>query len=247
MRLLSISHQRDAGPGVFRDAIADAGVELDEWMIAERPEPPADPLGYDAVMAFGGAMHAHEEAEHPYLAEEKALMRELLRRGTPLLAVCLGAQILSEAAGGHAHLAPAPEIGWFEVEVTPEGAEDPLIGPLAPGLLAFEWHSYACGIHERPNAVVLARNEVCTQAFRVGEAAWGIQFHAEVTVEDAGKWIAEYRTDPDAVRIGIDPDALRAETLPRMQAWNRLGRELCSRFIALAEARSGAPVSGLRA
>lgn len=245
MRLLSISHQRDAGPGVFCEAIAAAGVELDEWFIAERDAPPADPLGYDAVMSFGGAMHAHQEDEHPYLAEEKALLRELLRYETPLLAVCLGAQLLSEAAGGHAHLAPRPEIGWYDVAVTEQGAEDALIGPLAPGLSAFEWHSYACGVPDE--ALVLARNEVCTQAFRVGEVAWGIQFHAEVSVADVTRWIDTSRTDPDAVRAGVDPDALRAETLPRMPDWNRLGRELCDRFLTAAVAHNAPRVSPLSA
>ena len=55
-------------------------------------------------------------------------------------------------------------------------------------------------------------SELCAQAFRIGEAAWGIQFHAEVSAADAAKWIDEWRTDEDAVRIGLDADALRAET-----------------------------------
>ena len=57
-------------------------------------------------------------------------------------------------------------------------------------------------------AAILARSPVCPQAYRVGESAWGIQFHAEVTAADAADWIADYRTDEDAVRIGVDPEAL---------------------------------------
>jgi GMP synthase-like glutamine amidotransferase len=84
--------------------------------------------------------------------------------------------------------------------------------------------------------VVLARSPVCAQAFRVGDAAWGIQFHAEVSRADALDWITEYHVDPDAVRIGIEPARMRAETEPRMEAWNELGRGLCSRFVAAARA-----------
>ena len=123
LRALSIAHQRDAGPGVFDDAMRARGVEHDVWMRAEQNRPPGDPRDYDAVLVFGGAMHADQEERHPWLRDEKALLRELLDRGVPLLGVCLGSQLLAEAAGGSARRASAPEIGWHEVDVTPEGAE----------------------------------------------------------------------------------------------------------------------------
>jgi GMP synthase-like glutamine amidotransferase len=229
MRVLSITHERDAGPGVFADAIAAEGGVLEEWFRAETDAPPADPATYDAVMTFGGSMHVDQRDEHGWIAPEIALLRELLERGTPLLGVCLGAQLLSEAAGGDTHRARDPEIGWFEIEVTDSGARDPLLGHLAPRFEAFEWHSYECGLPAQ--ATVLARTPVCAQAFRVGEAAWGIQFHAEVTPADVERWIDDYRAE-DARRDGVDPQALRAQTLPRMAAWNDLGRELCERFLA---------------
>ena len=81
MRVLAIIHQRDAGPGVFAEEIRERGVELEEWLIAEQPEPPGDPAGYDAVMTFGGAMNTHEEEKHPWLRREKELLAELLDRG----------------------------------------------------------------------------------------------------------------------------------------------------------------------
>jgi GMP synthase (glutamine-hydrolysing) len=231
MRTLAIAHQRDAGPGVFAAPARRRG-ELDLWRIAEAPAPPADPHGYDAVLTFGGAMNVDEEDRHPWLHAEKQLLGELLAAGTPLLGVCLGAQLLSEAAGGSATRAREPEIGWFAVEVTAAGAEDPVIGPLAPRFEAFEWHSYECGLPD--HAAVLARTPVCAQAYRVGETAWGIQFHAEVATADVEKWISGYRQDPDAVRIGIDPERLRAQTAERLAAWQRLGRDLCARFLEAA-------------
>jgi GMP synthase-like glutamine amidotransferase len=242
MRVLAITHQRDAGPGVFAEAIGGAGDQLDEWRVDEGGPPPGDPEAHDAVIVFGGAMHVDHEDRHPWLAAEKALLRRLLAAQTPLLGVCLGAQLLSEAAGGDARRAREPEIGWFEVEVTAEGAADPLLGPLAPRFEACEWHSYECGVPE--HAVVLARSPVCAQAFRVGRAAWGIQFHAEVSAAGLEAWTIDYRADPDAVRIGLDPEVLAAASEQRIGAWNRLGRELCGRF--LSAARDYSPVSGVR-
>lgn len=231
MRVLSITHERDAGPGVFTDAIAAAGVELDEWFRAETDVPPADPATYDAVMTFGGSMHVDQEERHPWIAPERELLRDLLARGTPLLGVCLGAQLLAQAAGGDARPMREPEIGWFEVEVTRTGADDPLLGALAPRFTGFVWHHYECGLPA--GATVLARTPACAQAFRVGDAAWGIQFHAEVSTADVGEWINHAR-DGDAVHGDLDPEALRARTLPRMGAWNELGRGLVGRFLAAA-------------
>jgi GMP synthase (glutamine-hydrolysing) len=234
MRALAIVYQRDAGAGVFADAISARGFELDTWMRAEADAPPGDPAGYDAVFSFGGAMHADQEDRHPWLRSDKALLAELLDQGVPLLCVCLGAQLLVEAAGVPPLRLGRPEIGWHNVTLTAEGADDPLLAPLAPGFEAFEWHSYELGLPA--GATPLARSATCLQACRLAEAAWAIQFHAEVTANDAEAWIHDYRSDEDAVRIGLDPVELRAETESRIEAWNELGRQLCARFLEAAAA-----------
>jgi GMP synthase (glutamine-hydrolysing) len=229
MRALAVVHQRDAGPGVFADAVHASAWDLDQWLRAETDTPPADPERYDAVMVFGGAMHADHEERHPWLRAEKALLRRLLDRNVPLLGVCLGAQLVAEAAGATARRASSPEIGWHDVEVIPEAATDSVLGPLAPRFTAFQWHSYEFTLP--PGATALARSDVSLQAFRLGNAM-GIQFHAEVSPTDAEAWIDDYRSDEDAVRIGIDPDELRRRTQELIGAWNDVGRALCERFLA---------------
>jgi GMP synthase (glutamine-hydrolysing) len=230
VRALAIVHQTDAGSGVFADEMRDRGVRLDEWLLSERgTSPPKEIAEYDAVLTFGGAMHADQEDRHPWLRFEKDFLAAMLDDGMPILAVCLGSQLLAEAAGGSARRASESEIGWHEVEVTEAASADPVIGPLGPGFTAFQWHSYEAVPPE--GAAVLARSPVCAQAYRIDERVWGIQFHAEVTPANIDKWIADYRSDEDAVRIGIDQEALRAETDRRIAEWNRLGRELCGRFL----------------
>jgi GMP synthase (glutamine-hydrolysing) len=228
LRVLTIVHQRDAGPGVFAEAVRAHGAALDRWLRAETDSPPADPAGYDAVMVFGGAMHADHEDRHPWLRDAKIVLRGLLERGVPVLGVCLGAQLLAEAAGAPPRRAREPEIGWHDVEVTPAGAADPLLAPLAPRFTAFQWHSYEFPLP--PSATALARSPVCLQAFRAGSGV-GIQFHAEVTAADAEAWIDDYRSDEDAVRIGVDPEALRRDTRAAIGDWNEVGRALCARFL----------------
>jgi GMP synthase (glutamine-hydrolysing) len=231
MRALAIVHQRDAGAGVFADATRAREVELDVWMPPESRAPARPPAEYDAVMIFGGAMHADQVDLHPWLRGEKQELAVLLEQGVPVLGVCLGAQLLAEAAGAAARRASRPEIGWYEVQVTGEGRGDPLLGPLAPRFEAFQWHSYEFPLPE--GATPLARSAVCLQAYRIGEHAWGIQFHAEVTRADAEAWIDDYENDADAVRMGLDPEALRRRTMHAIDAWNELGRALCGRFVDL--------------
>ena len=233
MKALAIVHQPDAGPGVFAEEMQTRGVELDQWMLSERRSgPPGEIAEYDAVLTFGGAMHADQEDRHPWLRFEKDFLAAMLDDGMPILAVCLGCQLLAEAAGGSARRASEPEIGWFDIEVTDEGAADPVIGPLAPSFTGFQWHSYEAVPPD--GAAILARSAICPQAYRIGDRVWGIQFHAEVTAPNLSHWIDDYRSDEDAVRIGVDPVKLRRETEPRIGDWNRLGRELCGRFLDAA-------------
>jgi GMP synthase (glutamine-hydrolysing) len=230
VRVLTITHHDWAGAGVFGEA---AGAELIDWTPpSEQPPPALERL--DAAMVFGGAMHLDQEDRHPWLRVEKELIRRLLERGTPLLGVCLGCQLLAEAAGGRPHPASAPEIGWRRVEVTDEGRADPVIGPLAPSFEAFQWHSYEAPLP--PGGVVLARNTACLQAFRVdGRPAWGVQFHAEVTAPDLHSWLDAWHDSPDAVATGQDPEAIRSESERKIAAQNELGRALAERFRTEAE------------
>jgi len=238
MRCLAIVHERDAGPGVFGEAMVERGVTLDEWFIAESDEPPADPFGYDAVFSFGGEMNPDQDAKHRWMAPEKRLLGELLEAGVPLMGSCLGTQLLGEGAGIRARRSSRQEIGWFDVEVTPEGRDDPVIGPMGPAFSAFECHSYE--VPAPPGAVVLATTPVCPQAWRIGELVYGIQFHAEVTEADAQAWVRGYGPGSSAVLAGLDTARVARETEAGIATWNQLGRELCGRFLDVVAARRAA-------
>jgi GMP synthase (glutamine-hydrolysing) len=229
VRVLTIVHDSDAGPGVFADAIRSSGAEWHSWWLPEESTPPGDPRDYDAVLTFGGAAHPDQDREHPWMTEEKVLLAELLERGVPLLGVCLGAQLIAAAAGARVGRASGTEIGWYEVEVSDEASNDPLLAPLAPRFAALEWHSYEFALP--PTATALAASANCLQAFRVGERAWGIQFHAEVTLEDFGSWLRDYGDDAP---LELDRDRLLELTRARIASWNSLGRELCERFLVAA-------------
>jgi GMP synthase (glutamine-hydrolysing) len=231
MRILAIVHQADAGPGVFAEAAVAAGHELDCWHPAQA-EPVPDLKRYAAVLTFGGGMHPDQEALHPWLGEEKRLLARALEREVPLLAVCLGAELLAQAAGASVRRASVPEIGWYPLRVGPAAREDPLLAALPARFEALEWHSYEFLLP--PRALALAHSETCLQAYRAGPRAWGIQFHAEVTLATFEGWLDNYGEDPDAVELGIEPERLRHQTRGAIEEWNRIGYDLGTRFLKLA-------------
>ena len=232
MRVLAVVHQADAGAGVFADVVAESGHELVEWQPVDGGAPDVPDLG--AAMVFGGAMHVDQEGDNPWMRGEKRMLGKLLGRGVPLLGVCLGAQLLAEVAGAAPRRAPEPEIGWKRIELTQEGQDDPVLGALPEALDVFEWHSYEAPLPD--GAVALARSQVCLQAYRLnGSPAWGLQFHPEVTMRELGVWLDNYTDDEDAVRVGLDPEALRAESEERIAAWNEVGRGIAARFLAAAQ------------
>lgn len=229
MRVLSITHQRNAASGVFGDAVVDRGHELDEWDISRIPEPPAPIYAYSAVLVFGGAMQVDQEERHGWLRDENALLKRLLADEVPTFGVCLGGQLLAKALGGPVRRMPSSEVGWFDVELTPEAADDPVFSDLPARFTALQWHSYH---FELPHgAVPLARNDRCLQAFGVG-AAWGIQFHPEVTHAGLIDWAGASKPEEDGP---LDVQALLAESDELIGGWNAFGKKLCGRFLAVAE------------
>jgi len=224
MDVLAVIHGEQVRAGVFGDAVEARGHRLDEWSLAWGSSLPQPLDAYGAVFVFGGAMHADQEGHHPWLREENLFLQGLLDLRKPVLGVCLGAQLLAKASGAPVGPAREPEIGWYPVVLTEEAADDPVLGHLPARFEAFQWHYYEHGVPA--GAVELARNEVCTQAFRLGDCAWGVQFHPEVTLAQIEAWMEE--DEPVAPWL-LD------ETRERIDEWNELGTGLCDAFVEVAE------------
>jgi GMP synthase (glutamine-hydrolysing) len=227
MDVLAVIHGDKVRAGVFGDVVAGRGHRLEEWSLAWGIPLPRPLDAYGAVLVFGGAMHADQVGHHPWLREENLFLQRLLDLHTPVLGICLGAQLIAKAANASVHPAAEFEIGWHPVELTEAAAEDPLLGRLPQHFDAFQWHYYTHGLPA--GAVELAQSRVCTQAFRLGENAWGVQFHPEVTLAQVQSWVDEKEEVP------VDDEALMADTRKRIGAWNDLGRELCGAFVDVAE------------
>jgi GMP synthase-like glutamine amidotransferase len=227
MRVLGVIHGTNARGGVFEDAVREAGHAYDEWDPAWGTPIPRPLDDYGAVLVFGGSMHPDTDVENPWLRDENVFIQELVERGPPTLGICLGVQLMAKAAGCAVYPLPGgPENGWVPVELTPAARDDPVFRVLPGRFDALAVHVYTYDVPDRAEEMITGPR--CNQAFRLGDRAWGIQFHPEATLETVRGWLFDGRDVADR-------DAVWAETQTRIGRWNDLGRELCGSFIEAAE------------
>lgn len=223
MRVLAVTHGPLVRPEVFADVALADGHELLEWDIRAQGRPPQS--GHDVVMVFGGEQNVGEETDYPWLHEEYDALRRWVDDGTPLLGVCLGAQTLAHATGGLVRkLDSAPLAGFYETDLTEAGADDPVLGVLPRRFEAMNANGYAFDVPG--DAVELAR-AADTQAFRVGEHAWGVQFHPEVRQHQAMAWFRA-----DRRKLSRPLEEIERELSEKLPAWQEHGRSLCRAFLA---------------
>ncbi len=232
MRILSVIHGEEAKAEIFAPAVEQAGHVLDEWSFAWGGPPPRPLEEYDAYLVFGGAMHPDQDAQHAWMERETAWLTSLIEEKRPVLGVCLGAQLLARAAGAWVGPLDVAEIGWIDVALTDAGRDDPVLGAMPEVFPGLVWHHYTYAVPE--GAVELARTDRTTQAFRLGDTCWGVQFHPEVTAAQLETWISDFEDPPP------DPDGLRAEIPQQIDRWNELGIRLCEAFLVQAEKLVGA-------
>ena len=167
-----------------------------------------------AFIILGGAMGANDERKHPFLTDLKQLIRQVVEAGIPYLGVCLGGQLLAAALGAEVVASRWEEIGNFSSSLTDEGRSDLLFQGISPEFPTFQWHHDSFDIPA--GGVLLASSDACPhQAFRVGDYAWGVQFHPEVTEAIIRCWSAwdnatAARTEVFVAGFKADNDKYRA-------------------------------------
>lgn len=151
-----------------------------------------EPDEISALIVLGGAMGANDDQCHPFLTDLKILIRTVVAARIPYLGICLGGQLLSAALGAEVVSGRWEELGTLSVTLTEEGQGDLLFKGLGQ-FDTFQWHHDSFDIPA--GGILLASSEGCPhQAFRVGETAWGVQFHPEVTEQIIRGWCAWDRT-----------------------------------------------------
>lgn len=219
---VTIQHVPFEGPGLIAEMAGRRGIELQLCHpYRGEPLPPEEEIG--GLVVMGGPMSVGDTAEHPYLADEAELIASIVNAGRPVLGVCLGAQLMAHALGARIYRGEQAEIGFGTVSLTQMGLEDPVLGNLGVEILpVMHWHQDTFDLPAQ--ALWLARSELYAhQAFRVGEHAYGLQFHLEVNEDLARAW-GEHL--PAGVALA-DPARRQAEAI---------GRRALEAFFAFADA-----------
>lgn len=212
--VLAIQNDPTDPPLLVGDWLADEGVRVQVVRACFGDDvPDAVPEGVHGLLPLGGAMGANDDDVAPWLPAERALLRDAVERGVPVLGLCLGGQLLAAATGGSVELGDVTEIGLSWVERTPDGEADPVVGAAVPaggaGIPAAQWHQDV--ITRLPEgAVLLLTNPACrVQAFRLGDSAYGLQLHPEVDADAFASWALP--DDEALLRSGVDMAVASAE------------------------------------
>jgi GMP synthase (glutamine-hydrolysing) len=234
-RVLVIQHESYEALGTWGPILKSLGRRIRFVNYERNPDAVPEVERYDGVILLGGYMGVYESDSYAHLKVELKLIEEALRRELPILGICLGSQILAAVLGSTVRRHTEREMGWYDVELTPAGLADPVIGHFQPTEKMFQSHGDTFEIPS--SAEHLARSAICAgQAFRYGKNAYGLQFHLEVNRGIVDDWLAMPENEAifRASQGRFSPDRIREDTDRYLERSMALSEETFRRFLRIS-------------
>ena len=189
--ILILKHIPIEGPGTIAEFFDQQQIDYKIVELSQGERLPGSLKDIDGIVVLGGPMNVYEDEQHPFLKDEDAFIRNVLKEGLPYLGICLGSQLLAKSSDALVKKAAQKEIGWALIQQTEDGKDDPLFAGLDEQLIAFQWHEDTFDIP--PLGRLLSMSDVVPyQAFKVGQYAYGLQYHIEVDRDIIASWVTEY-------------------------------------------------------
>jgi GMP synthase (glutamine-hydrolysing) len=148
--------------------------------------------------------HAMVTDHLPWSVKLQEWIPSLLKAGTPLFCICYGHQLLAQAAGGRVGFHPhGKEIGTVTVHLLPECANDPLFQSLPQSFLVHVTHSQTVPALPKGAIRLAANAHEHNHAFRLGDWAWGVQFHPEYSADIMRSYIHEQAEELESAGLNV--------------------------------------------
>jgi GMP synthase (glutamine-hydrolysing) len=194
MQAIIFQNWEPEGPGIFADVLDKKGWGRDVVHLYRGEKIPSEWRNYDLLVVVGGPMNVYEEDTYPFLAQETIAIKKALENGMPVIGFCLGAQLMAKACGAKVYKGTKKEIGWYPVQMTDHGMDDPLLNSFSREVIVFQWHGDT--FHLPYGAVRLASSkDYSNQAMRIGTMSYGFQFHFEITKHMIAEWVGAGRKE----------------------------------------------------
>lgn len=233
--ILVLQHVACEPLGAIEPSLRKAGLGPRYIRIQEDEPVPLEIGEARGLIVMGGPMGVSDEATFPFLTCEMHLITQALTQGLPILGVCLGAQLLAAALGAPVREAVKKEIGWHQVILAPEATVDALWREIPSPFTGFHWHG---DYFETPPGCVSLASSALTpcQAFRSGDAAYGFQFHLEVTEPIVRDWTTAFAGE--LVESGTDSGPILDGISRHLPSMHQIGEIVFDRWVGLVSAQS---------
>ncbi len=230
--ILFIKHIDIEGPGTIETFINERGLPSRTIALHEGEQLPKDLAGLDAIVSLGGPMNVDEEEKYPFLKQEDQFLKKAIEQSVPVLGICLGSQLLAKAAGAKVVKSPVKEVGWFKTSLTSAGQQDPLFVGLSREIDVYHWHE---DMWELPvSGQLLATSSGCPhQALKVGNNAYGLQFHIEITDAIIRDWCQRYFSSSD-LNLHQQAQEMLFRYAQKQAAFNAAAYQIYDNFLKIA-------------
>lgn len=204
--ILVFQHMPAEHPGYLFDRLNADGIPYEILRLDQGAAIP-DLRGYRALWVLGGPMDVWEDDKHPWLIEEKRVIREaVLDRDLPYFGVCLGHQLLAAALGGEVGPSAEAEMGVVDIRLNAAGLAHPLLAHQPPSLALLQWH--LAEVKNVPaNLEILASSKACPiHGIALNDRVLSLQSHIEVSLETVKEWL-DSPTAKQQLEQHLGPDA----------------------------------------
>ena len=226
MRALILQHVHFEHEGTLAECLHARDIEADYIFAPMEKIEPSGLDGADLLVVLGGPIGVGDLAIYPFLKDELSLIEKALHEGTPILGICLGAQLIAHALGARVYPSGLKEIGWGGVELTEAGLSSPLCALQDVSVL--HWHGDTFDLPQ--GASHLARTALIeNQAFSWGQQVLGLQFHAEVMPEEIEAWLVGHACELAAA--GISPQTIREDAARVGQKLKKAAKQVFTEWL----------------